>query len=1003
MSTLRVDKIKSRTGTTVTIPDSHNLTVTGALTISGTSSYGNTAQLNLQGTNINSATRGDILYYDNSGQIAKLNIGASGSVLKSDGTDVAWGSIGGATNVYYVATNGTDAAGRGGSIDTAFKTLKYACSNIGTPTAVAPAIIIVKSGVYAEVQLPIIVPQYTTIAGDSLRSTIVKPGAGLDSGGSILNTRSTLFRCSNATIIQDLVLDGMGGYQVGSPAYDPDTGGTLGGVYFALNSASAITDKSPYIYNVTSFGAGATGAYVDGALHASGSRSMLFHTYTAVHEDGVAVWAKDRANCEIISGFTYFCQIGFVATGGSEMRVLNSSNSYGEYGIYSKGYDATETPNGGTVKGIMLTYANVLSTNFTLGEQITGGTSGATAYVANVQTEPKTMYIVGKTGTFQNNEVITGGTSSTTATLAAANAESNQSGRILVTSFTTAPDDGDSLKFASVDTSHYQIQNVTSQTANSVVYKVIVFSTSRPTPVPDNTAVETRKQFTIIRLTGHDFLKVGTGAKNTTNWPGEPTQAPDQADQIVTTASDPGRVYYVATDDLGNFYVGEYFKVDQATGNVTLDASAFNLKGLQTLQLGAIGGLVGAQINEFSTDTTLAQNSDEKVPTQKAIKTYIDTQLSGSDLDFQGDSGGALSIDLDTEVLSISGTANEIETAGSGNSVTIGLPNNVTLGGDLTVGGNDIKSSTATAITLSGADVSTAGNLACAGDLTVTGNDIKASGGTTAITLSGANVTVAGNLTVTGGTTTVSSTTIEVTDKNLELGKVASPSDTTADGGGITLKGASDKTINWVNSTDCWTANQSFDLASTKAYRINNALIVDATTLGSSVVNSSLQNVGTLSSLTVSGNLTVSTGTLSVPRLVTNEVIERTNIDSGGGIQGTMNLDLVNHAVHYFDTDSVGDWTWNARGDGSTTLNSLLGNAESLTFACIVDHGGTSHRMTGFQIDGSNVLSSINWAGGSAPGASDAKANGVSTYHFTIIKRSSGNYRILASFTAYED
>lgn len=144
MSTLRVDNIKSRTGTTVTIPDSQNLAVTGALTVSGSQSFGAGASLSLQGENINTGTRGDILYYDSNGQIAKLNIGAAGAVLQSDGTDVTWGAIGGATNVYYVATNGTDAAGRGSSIDTAFRTVKYACANIGVPTLSSPAVIFVK-------------------------------------------------------------------------------------------------------------------------------------------------------------------------------------------------------------------------------------------------------------------------------------------------------------------------------------------------------------------------------------------------------------------------------------------------------------------------------------------------------------------------------------------------------------------------------------------------------------------------------------------------------------------------------------------------------------------------------------------------------------------------------------------------------------------------------------------------------------------------------------------
>ena len=624
MSTLRVDNIKSRTSTTVTIPESHSLSVSGGLNITGVTTYAAGSTLDLAGTNINAGTRGDVLYYDSSGQIAKLNLGAAGAVLKSDGSDVVWGNIGGATNVYYVATNGVDASGRGGSIDTAYRTIKYACSNIGTPTATSPAVIFVKAGLYEEVQLPIIVPAFTTIVGDNLRATIVKPGAGLDSSGSVLNTRSTLFRLSNGTIVQDMVLDGMGGYTPGSPDYKPESA-TIGGVYFALNAASPVSTKSPYIYNVTSFGNGATGALVDGALHASGNRSMLFHTYTAIHSDGLGVWCKANSNAEMISTFSYYCQIGFSATGGSKIRSLNSSNAYGEYGVYSAGFDASETANQGSVKGTMLSYANVLTADFTLGEQITGGTSGATAYVANVQAEPKRIYIVGKSGTFASNEVVTGGGSGTTATLVAGTVESNQTGRILVTAFTTVPDAGDALQFATTDGNAFQIQSVSSVTANSVTYRVLVFSTSRATPVAQNVALNVRKEFSTVRLTGHDFLQVGTGGTDTTNWPNNPTQAPSQADQVIVNATDPGRVYYTATDELGNFYVGDQFKVDQATGNVTLDASAFNLAGLESLRLGSVGGLIGASVDEFSTDANLTQNSNTKVPTQAAVKGYVDT------------------------------------------------------------------------------------------------------------------------------------------------------------------------------------------------------------------------------------------------------------------------------------------------------------------------------------------------------------------------------------------
>ena len=582
------------------------------------------------GTNINTGTRGDILTYNSSGNLVKLNIGANGTVLKSNGSDLTFGSIGSATNVYYVSKDGSDTAGAGGGLDTAFASIKYAVANIGTPTATNPAIIFVKAGTYEEAQLPIVVPAHTTIAGDSIRATVIKPASGLDSSGSIQNNRSTLFKMSNATVLQDVVMDGMGGYTPGSPAHKPESA-TIGGVYLALNNASPVATKSPYIYNCTSFGNGATGAVLDGSVHASGNRSMLFHTYTAVHSDGLGIFLKANANAEMISTFTYYCQVGFAAIGGSKIRSLNSSNAYGEYAVYSAGFDAGESPNTGTVRGIMLSYQGVVSGTFNDGELITGA-GGATAYVINVQAEPKRMYIIPASGTFQSGEVVTGA-GGATVTLVAGTVTSNQSGRILVTQFASSADAGDSLQFASTDGNAYQIQSVSSVTANSISYHVLVFSTSRPTPVADGVSVNVRKEFSLVRLTGHDFLQVGTGGTDTTNWPNNPTQNPNQSYQVMTNSTDPGRVYYTATDESGNFYVGDQFQVNQATGNVTLDASAFDLSGLESLRLGSVGGLIGASVNEFSTDGTLSQNSNSKVPTQNAVKTYVDGQISSINTD----------------------------------------------------------------------------------------------------------------------------------------------------------------------------------------------------------------------------------------------------------------------------------------------------------------------------------------------------------------------------------
>ena len=133
------------------------------------------------------------------------------------------------------------------------------------------------------------------------------------------------------------------------------------------------------------------------------------------------------------------------------------------------------------------------------------------------------------------------------------------------------------------------------------------------------------------------------------------------------------------------------------------------------------------------------------------------------------------------------------------------------------------------------------------GNKTYTGT-LDFSGATIAAFATTGNVTVGGNLTVSGTTTTVESTTVTVKDKNLELGTVSTPTDTTADGGGLTLKGAPDKTINWIDSTDCWTSSEHFDLVSGKIFKINGTSVLSGSTLGSGVTASSLTSVGTLTS-----------------------------------------------------------------------------------------------------------------------------------------------------------
>lgn len=97
------------------------------------------------------------------------------------------------------------------------------------------------------------------------------------------------------------------------------------------------------------------------------------------------------------------------------------------------------------------------------------------------------------------------------------------------------------------------------------------------------------------------------------------------------------------------------------------------------------------------------------------------------------------------------------------------------------------------------------------------------------------NLTVSGNLTVNGTTTTINSTTVTTDDINIVLGDTASPSNATADGGGITLKGTTDKEWKWVNATSAWTSSEHVNLASGKKLYINGIEVLSATALGDGV------------------------------------------------------------------------------------------------------------------------------------------------------------------------
>jgi hypothetical protein len=149
--------------------------------------------------------------------------------------------------------------------------------------------------------------------------------------------------------------------------------------------------------------------------------------------------------------------------------------------------------------------------------------------------------------------------------------------------------------------------------------------------VPHNTQVTLQERYSQCRISGHDFLDIGTGNFTQTNYPkvyagGAFFQA---APENEVYENNSGRVYYVSTDQDGNFRTGELFSVQQATGIVTISAEFFDLDGLSELALGGVRlGGSGAVVNEFSTDPTFAADSNNVVPTQRSIVTFLSDRLS---------------------------------------------------------------------------------------------------------------------------------------------------------------------------------------------------------------------------------------------------------------------------------------------------------------------------------------------------------------------------------------
>jgi len=282
--------------------------------------------------------------------------------------------------------------------------------------------------------------------------------------------------------------------------------------------------------------------------------------------------------------------------------------------------------------------ASTTITSFRVWEPGSGYASAPTMTITDPnQTVSATWTVRTGTGAIANPTYTNRGTSYATASASVTTngyADIYQPSTIVnVSGIYTVPTAGSNVIFANNSTVYklVQINNLVGTGGGlypyTATFQINPSLTTSNAPI-NGAAISIRLKYSQVRLTGHDFLNVGTGNFSNTNYPGIPLINPDSNYQ--TVSNNGGRTFFTSTDQDGNFNVGNLFSVQQATGVTTLNASAFNVSGLNSLTIGSVSlGTNSATISSFSTDPYFTANSDNILPTQKAIKSYITSQIGG--------------------------------------------------------------------------------------------------------------------------------------------------------------------------------------------------------------------------------------------------------------------------------------------------------------------------------------------------------------------------------------
>ena len=537
-------------------------------------------------------------------------------------------------------------------------------------------------------------------------------------------------------------------------------------------------------FNIDEQGAGG-GIRIDGNLvhPLSPLESFVADAFTQVNQGGPGHLVINKGYAQFVSCFTTFCTYGFKTANGGFANISNSVIDFGKEGLVSKTYFPTTYNTGSSLETKTSQVSGfVIDEN---GAGYTGSIASVTITGGGASVQATAEATVNANGSIDEIVLLTGGSGYTTqpsVTIAAptgagAIQATTVAGKALITGVTEmlmALESGS----RGIDISSNMILNGVDYLVTDVAAVSGQPNQRRVTTYPAPPSITTNAQIKFHQLsnisTGGLVMEyVGSGV--TYNALPKYGGVPIRTREIIEFA--PGRVFYSTVDNIGNLKIGDFFSVNQLTGEVTIDANSFNLSGLNAIGPFRRNGVaVGVVLQEVSNNTTLLNSQglfgEDTTPTQYAVKEYVQ----------------AINTSLDARLDKLEISSGSLNTFSSSTLTRLGLIETST--GSL----NTFSSSTLTRLGL--IETST-------GSLNSYTASLKQ-----AITASGTNVTINGNLTVKGTTTQIDSTTLNIGDNIIELNYGGSQNFAgiyTKDATGTLSSGS----LLWNASIDRWIAGAS--------------------------------------------------------------------------------------------------------------------------------------------------------------------------------------------------